>query len=97
MIMKRYFWSLIQKITELFGRFQSGGAYVLMFHNVCGDNEIPGDKSISVTASAFESFINALIAGDPKLRTLRALYTAVFGDYVGDARTSLEKGGEAHG
>ena len=40
---------------------------------------------------------DALIAGDPKLRTLRALYTAVFGDYVSDARTSLEKGGEAHG
>lgn len=40
---------------------------------------------------------DALIAGDPKLRTLRALYTAVFGDYVSDARISLAKGGDAHG
>ena len=76
MIMKRYFWSLIQKITELFGRFQSGGAYVLMFHNVCGDNEIPGDKSISVTASAFESFINALIAGGVRFAPVSRLSDA---------------------
>lgn len=45
----------------------------------------------------YQRMHDALIAGDPKLRTLRALYTSVFGDYVSDARSSLEKGGEAHG
>ena len=45
----------------------------------------------------FRRMHDALIAGDPKLRTLRALYTGVFGDYVNEARTSQEKGGEAHG
>lgn len=44
----------------------------------------------------YKRMYEAIIAGDPKLRTLRALYTAVSGDYIDDARTSL-KGGETHG
>ena len=45
----------------------------------------------------FRRMHDALIAGDPKLRTLRALYTGVFGDYVYDAKESIPKGGESHG
>mgnify|MGYP002627210798 CR=1 FL=1 len=33
----------------------------------------------------FQRMHDALIAGDPKLRTLRAMYTNVFGDYTSDA------------
>ena len=34
---------------------------------------------------------DALIAGDPKLRSLRALYTAVFGSYADEARADISK------
>lgn len=44
----------------------------------------------------YKRMYEAIIAGDPKLRTLRALYTVVSGDYVDDARTS-GKGGESNG
>lgn len=45
----------------------------------------------------FQKMHDALIAGDPKLRTLRALYTSVFSDYVSDNHPSDRKGGDAHG
>ncbi|MBP5240149.1 MAG: hypothetical protein J6Z15_06165, partial [Oscillospiraceae bacterium] len=39
---------------------------------------------------------DALIAGDPKQRTLRALYQNVFGDYADYAKAD-RRGGAAHG
>ena len=45
----------------------------------------------------FRRMHDALVAGDPKLRTLRAMYTTVFGDYVDEAKSSLRKGGEPNG
>lgn len=45
----------------------------------------------------FQKMHDALIAGDPKLRSLRALYTSVFSDYVSDNHPSDRKGGDAHG
>lgn len=40
----------------------------------------------------FRRMYEALNAGDPKLRTLRAMYTSVFGDYTYDARSSMKGG-----
>lgn len=39
----------------------------------------------------FKKMHDALIAGDPKLRSLRALYTAVFGSYADEARADISK------
>lgn len=39
----------------------------------------------------FKKMHDALIAGDPKLRSLRALYTAVFGTYADEARADTAK------
>lgn len=46
-----------------------------------------------MTDGAFKRMHDALIAGDPKLRSLRALYTSVFGVYADDSRadTALRK------
>ncbi len=40
---------------------------------------------------------DALVAGDPKLRTLRAIYQNVYGAYAEYAKKFRQKGGEAHG
>lgn len=74
--MKRYFWSLIQKIIEFFGRFQKNGAYVLMFHNVSDDPDKRSDKSIFVTARSFESLINSLIDGGARFAPVSGLKEA---------------------
>ena len=39
----------------------------------------------------FKKMHDALIAGDPKLRSLRALYTSVFGTYADEARADTAK------
>lgn len=41
--------------------------------------------------------MNALVAGDPKLRTLRAIYQNVYGAYAEYAKKFRQKGSEAHG
>ena len=40
---------------------------------------------------------DALVAGDPKLRTLRAIYQNVYGAYAEYAKKFRQKGSEAHG
>lgn len=40
---------------------------------------------------------DALVAGDPKLRTLRAIYQNVYGAYAEYAKKFRQEGGEAHG
>jgi hypothetical protein len=39
----------------------------------------------------FQKMHDALIAGDPKLRSLRALYTSVFGAYADEARSDTSR------
>ena len=39
---------------------------------------------------------DALVAGDPKLRSLRAIYQNIFGDYFARAK-AFRKGGGVHG
>lgn len=39
----------------------------------------------------FKKMHDALVAGDPKLRSLRALYTAVFGAYVDETRADISE------
>jgi 23S rRNA-/tRNA-specific pseudouridylate synthase len=36
----------------------------------------------------FKKMYEAIMAGDPKKRTLRAIYTDIFTDYVKDSRSS---------
>ena len=44
----------------------------------------------------YKRMYEAIIAGDPKLRTLRALYTGVSSDYIAGSRSSI-RGGESNG
>ena len=49
-----------------------------------------------MTNDHFRMMHDAILAGDPKLRSLRALYTSVYKDYADFSReTSPQKGGEA--
>ncbi len=45
----------------------------------------------------YKQIHDALIAGDPKLRTMRAVYQNVYGAYAEYAKRFRMKGGEAHG
>ena len=45
----------------------------------------------------YKKMYDALVAGDPKLRTLRAVYQNVFGDYATYAKKFRAMGGEIHG
>lgn len=45
----------------------------------------------------YKQMHDALVAGDPKLRTLRAVYQNVYGDYAAYAKKFRAKGGESHG
>lgn len=45
----------------------------------------------------YKQMHDALIAGDPKLRTLRAVYQNVYGDYATYAKRFRLKGGESNG
>ena len=44
-----------------------------------------------MTQRHFKKMYEALMAGDPKKRTLRAIYTDIFTDYVKYARTTQGK------
>ena len=76
MIMKRYFWSLIQKFTEFFGR-RKNGASVLMFHNVSDDISLWNDKSIAIKAESFEKLISGLAKNEAKFEPVEKLECAV--------------------
>ena len=53
-------------------------------------------NSAVMTNDHFRMMHDAILAGDPKLRSLRALYTSVYKDYADFSReTSPQKGGEA--
>lgn len=60
-MIKRYFWSFLQKIIELFGRFHKNGADVLMFHHVSDDEAHWHDASISIRQTSFKALIDSLI------------------------------------
>ena len=52
-------------------------------------------NSSVMTNDNFRAMHDAIIAGDPKLRSLRALYTTVYKQYADFSReTSPQKGGE---
>ena len=74
--MKRYFWSLIQKLTEFFGR-RKNGASVLMFHNVSDDISLWNDRSIAIKSESFEKLINGLVKKGAKFEPVENLEGAV--------------------
>lgn len=54
-------------------------------------------NSSVMTNENFRAMHDAILSGDPKLRSLRALYTSVYKEYADFSReTSPQKGGETH-
>ena len=50
--------------------------------------------SLIATNDELKDFYEALMAGDPKMRTLRALYVKIFGRYMGESKEAQGLGGK---